>query len=146
MVDGLEDRLEKAMYFGATRAINFAKQNLDEVLDGKKFDAVVDAVGSTKILMEASWRLKPCGKVCGLGVLRADDVNINLKMLQNNTSIHMHNFQSFRFAYVDRVVELIREKKIDTKTCYSHVMPVEDYQKCMDMVKNKEAFKVLLTF
>lgn len=145
VIDAQEDRLEMAREAGADIAVNFKKENVDEVLNGEKFDFVVDCVGSSSIVIEGSHRLKQGGKLCGMGVLRSDDCMIDASKLQNNTTLHMHNFTYKRFDSLEPVLQLIKEKKLDPKSFYSHVLPLSEINRAVEMVKNKEVLKIVFT-
>lgn len=145
-IDSIHERLLEAVRVGkAKQTINYVAENVDEVLNGKKFDIVIDAVGSTSILYEGSSRLLPGGKVCSLGVLRSDDQTINVKNLQGNTSLHMLNFPYGEYDILDETINLIVEGKINPKDFYSHVMSFERINEVVDLIKEKKALKVILT-
>lgn len=144
-IDGVESRLKNAMEAGADRVINFSQENVDEALSDVKFDYVIDCVGSSKVVIEGSHRLRQGGKVCGMGVLKANDCMIDASKLQNNTLLHMYNYPYRRFDSLEAVLQLIKEGKIDPKNFYSHVLPLREIHRAAELVKNKEALKVILT-
>lgn len=145
-IDSQPDRLELASKIGCVnQVINFAKENVDEVLAGKTFDAVLDMVGLTSVIMEASNRLRPRGKVCAMGVLKEGNSNVDFLKVQNNTCIHVLNQPYERHLAVEPVVELIREGKLNMKDFYSHVMPMEQINDAIELIKSKQALKVVLT-
>ena len=144
-VDGVDSRLDTAVSkMGADFAVNFTRTNLAEALHGEKFDFVYDAVGSISILEEGSHFLKPRGKVCGLGVLSAGKDLLNIHNLQNNISYQVHMQPYKRFSFMPELVTLIEAGKIDPKDFYSHVLPMEDIEKAMELVRTKQCLKVLL--
>lgn len=145
VIDAQKDRLEMAQRVGADLVINFREEDTDAVLNGIKFDFVVDCVGSSAIVIEGSHRLKQGGKLCGMGVLKSTDSMIDASKLQNNTTLHMHNFTYNRFGSLDAVLELIEKGLLDPKDFYSHVMPMEEIHKAKELVKNKQTLKVVLT-
>lgn len=145
-VDGVDQRLETAVSkMGADRGINFTQTPLPQALAGERFDFVYDAVGSVSILEEGSHFLKPRGKVCGLGVISAGKDLLNIHSLQNNISYQVHMQPYKRFSFMPELVELILSGKIDPKDFYSHVLPMEDIHKAMELVRNKQCLKVILT-
>lgn len=147
VVDGEADRLAHAAAVAKVdRTIDFTKEKTAEVLEGRRFDVVLDCVGLTSIILEATKFLKPGGKVGVMGVLKSDDFVLDLSRLQNNTSLQMLNFPYRRFDSLGAVLELIRQGKINPKDYYSHVMPVEEIHKAIELVHSKQAFKVILTF
>ncbi|MDY3619504.1 zinc-dependent alcohol dehydrogenase [Agathobaculum sp.] len=146
-IDSVPDRLEQAKRVAKVdQTINFAAENVDEVLAGRKFDLVMDAVGFTSILYEGSGRLKPGGKVCSLGVLRTNDLMIDTSRLQCNTSLHMLNFPYGEYAIMDETIALIESGKVDPKDFYSHVVSYNDLDEVLRLVREKIALKVILTF
>lgn len=144
-VDGLDDRLKMAVNkMGADQAINFTKVDLAETLNGEKFDFVYDAVGSISILECGSHFLKPGGKVCGLGVVGVGKDLLNIHNVQNNVSVHIHMQPHKRFSHMEELVEMVLAGKIDPKDFYSHVLPMEEIHKAMELVKNKQCLKVII--
>lgn len=145
VIDAQEDRLEMAAKAGADRTINFKKEDTNEVLKDIRFDFVVDCVGSSSIVIEGSHRLKQGGKLCGMGVLKSTDKMIDASKLQNNTTLHMHNFTYRRFDSLQPVLKLIEEGRLNPKDFYSHTMPLEEIHKAKELVKTKQTLKVVLT-
>lgn len=146
VIDGIEERLEKAVTQAhADRAINFRTQDVNEVLRGELFDIVVDAVGSSQILIEGSHRLKPFGRVGSMGVLRDSDLLVDVSKLKNNTVLHMLNFPYGEYAAVPEVVRCIQEGLVDPKNFYSHILPMEQIDEVMALIRSKQALKVIMT-
>jgi len=145
-IDSVPERLAEAKRIAKVdQVINFASENVDEALYGRKFDLVMDAVGFTSILYEGSARLKPGGKVCSLGVLKKDDRMIDTSRLQCNTSLHMLNFPYGEYDVMDETIALIESGKVNPKDFYSHVIPYEQIEEALQLVKDKKALKVILT-
>lgn len=145
-IDSVPDRLAEAKRIAKVdQVINFAEENVDEVLQGEKFDLVMDAVGFSSILYEGSGRLKPGGKVCSLGVLKKDDRTIDTSRLQCNTSLHMLNFPYGEYAIMNETIALIENGKVNPKDFYSHVLPYEQIDQVLQLVREKKALKVILT-
>ena len=146
-IDSVPERLADAIQIGKVKqVINFKTENVDEVLQGKKFDLVIDAVGATSILYEGSSRLVPKGKVCSLGVLRSNDQVMNVLKLQCNTSLHMLNFPYGEYSILDETIKLIEDGSVNPKDFYSHIVHFEKIDEVVKMIKNKTALKVILTF
>ena len=145
VVDGMATRLAIAARVAHTdRTIDFSGQDVNEALAGDRFDLVVDAVGRSEILLEASGRLKPGGKVCALGVLKNDDCLLDMSRFKSNTCLHMLNFP---FGEYDALPEIIRDVEtgvVNPKDFYSHIVPFEHIQEALDLVAARTAFKVVL--
>lgn len=144
-IDSVPERLDAALNIAKVdRVINFATEDKEKALEGCRFDRVVDAVGMTSIILEGSRYLKPYGVVCCLGVLRENDNTVNLSRLQNNTLVHMLNFPYHEYDGLDEVLGYIDRGVLNPKDFYSHVLPVEEVEKALELVTNKEAIKVIL--
>ena len=144
-IDSVPERLDAALKIAKVdRVINYAKEDKAKALAGCRFDRVVDAVGSSDIILEASRYLRPFGVVCCLGVLRKDDSLVDLSLLQNNTFLHMLNFPYEEYACLDENLDYIRRGMIDPKNFYSHVLPMEEVEKALELVVNKQTTKVIL--
>jgi threonine dehydrogenase-like Zn-dependent dehydrogenase len=147
LIDAVESRLNYACkHFSVNQTINIANDSVANCIEKNSFDAVLDVVGSSRILLEGTLFLKKGGILCGMGVLHKDDALINVRQLQNNTVLHMLNMPYKRMAHIDDLVEMIRHKKINLKDFYTHVLPAEEIKECLRLVKSKEALKVVLTF
>jgi threonine dehydrogenase-like Zn-dependent dehydrogenase len=146
VIDSVPERLDAALKIAKVdKAINFKTQDVEKELGGAKFDRVVDAVGLSSVISEASTRLRPFGVVCSLGVLRKDDAHVDLTRLTNNTLVHMLNFPYEEYAHFEENLSYIQDGLIDPKVLYSHVMPLEDVEKAVELVLNKQTTKVILT-
>ena len=144
-IDNVPSRLEAAKRIAKVdRVINFSTENVNSVLKNELFDRVVDAVGLSSVVNEASHRLRPFGTVCSLGVLRKDDNTVNLTTLKNNTRVHMLNFPYKEYDVLDENIDLIRRGLVNPKDYYSHILPMEQVEEALRLVNEKQAVKVIL--
>lgn len=146
-VDQVPERLDRAkMIAKVDRTINVTQNQLKNAFESEQFDFVVDAVGSTTVLMEGSNFLKPGGKLCSLGVLKKTDSLLPVTRLQNNTTLHMLNQPYGEYAIMDETIDLIVSGKVNPKDFYSHVVDYQNIKHALHLVRSKEAFKVILNF
>ena len=147
IIDGIPARLENAQRITqARRTVNFNETPVKEALAGESFDLVVDAVGSSAILMEGSYFLKPGGKLCSLGVLKKKEREIAVTRLQNNTCLHMLNQPYGEYAIMDDTIDMIVRGDVNPKDFYSHVVYFEDIDHALDLIRSRTALKVVLSF
>ncbi len=145
MVDGIEERLNNAKKIAhVDETINFSTDDVGNVIGERRFDVAIDAVGLTSVILQASSFLKPYGRVGALGVLKKNDCQLDMRKLQNNTMVQMLNFPFGEYDIIDENIELIRSGKIKTSDYYSHIVPMDEIETVVDMVKNKKALKVLI--
>lgn len=147
VIDAVDERLENSVRVAGTdRTINFKKSNVAEEIGDERFDLVVDAVGSSSIVLEGSQYLKKGGVLCSLGVLKAGDTVLDVSKLQSNTRLHMLNFPYGEYDVLPETVEMIERGAVNPKDFYSHVVPFTEIDKAMHLIETKEAFKVILNF
>ena len=146
MVDRNPARLAYADYQIGLCTINTGEIDIQSALGNERFDAVVDIVGLSSILMEGTNFLVQGGKLCGMGVLKVSDNGFDVHKMQNNTSFHFLNFPYRRLYYMDEMASLIEAGKLKLSDYYTDVMPAEDIQKCIEKIKTQQALKVVLTF
>lgn len=145
-IDCVPERLQLARDVAKVdQVINFEREDVDTVLSGRLFDRVVDAVGASSVILEASRRLRPFGAVCALGVLRKGDSAVDLSLLKNNTSVHMLNFPYLEYDVLEENIGYIQSGVVDLKHYYSHVLPMERVEEAIQLVRDKKAIKVILT-
>jgi len=124
--------------------INAKKGELDKIA-GRKFDIIVDAVGSIDIITRAAKMLRQCGKIVVVGVLPANETKLDLLSLPNFTSVLMLSFPYKEHRTHDEVIGLMRSGFINAPDYYSHVMPIDKTPEAIRMLETREAFKVILT-
>jgi len=145
-IDAIEERLATAVRLAKVdQTINFTRQDVDEALNGALFDIVVDAVGSTRVLMEGSHRLKQFGRLGSMGVLKNTDCVIDASHLKNNTLLHMLNFPYGEYQRMEENIGYIRQGLVNPKDFYSHVLPMDRIDDVLELVRNRQAFKVIMT-
>ncbi len=144
IVDLSEERLKIAKELvPSAEIICTANRSLKDQLGMRTFDAVVDIVGNSKLLIEGSSFLRPYGTACSMGVLKGEDSIFDVLQLQNNTKLHILNFPYHEYGAFDFVVEQLLKGTIDPKNWYSHVLPIRQIKEGMEMIRSKEAFKIV---
>ncbi|MCQ6557435.1 zinc-dependent alcohol dehydrogenase [Paenibacillus mendelii] len=127
-------------------AINSHETDVNAAVGGRRFDLVIDAVGSTSIIKEGVNLLKRGGKLGVYGVLDQNDGMLNLFDIPSHTNIHMLMLPYGEHNYHDKVMEMIAKGDINPKDYYSHVMPVEEIEQAVQMTADRSALKVIVTF
>lgn len=147
VIDGIEERLEYSKRVAGTdRTLNFRKSCLSEAIGRERFDLVVDAVGSSALVLEGSQYLKEGGCLGSLGVLKAGDTMLDASRLKNNVRLHMLNFPYGEYDILPETVKLIEQGAVNPKDFYSHVIPFTEIERAMKLLETREAFKVVLDF
>lgn len=126
------------------RTIDSSKITMAEALDGELFDIVMDVAGFTSVLLEGSQFLYPFGRVCSVGVLSSNDLTMNVQALKNNTMLQMLNLPYQEYKAMEKNVRLIQEGKVRMTDFYSHVVDRDHIQEAIDLVRSREALKVIV--
>ena len=111
---------------------------------GVRFDIVVDGVGSVDIIMEGARLCKPFGRVGCYGVLKHAYANINLCDMPNNIMLQTLNWPYREHAAHDEVLSLVERGLLDPKEFYSHVLPLGEIAKGVEMIRTRQAYKVII--
>lgn len=139
------ERLERIGSIGtADFVIDSHRQEVRTAVGDRRFDLVIDAVGATALIREGARFLRPGGKVGVFGVLSKKDAMLSLLDLPNHSSVHMLNFPHDADGVHDEVIRMALDGRISLKDCYSHVLPMEEAARGVEMVRSREAFKVVL--
>jgi len=142
-----QDRLDKIKRIAAPgMLINAKTDDVDAMLNGKKFDIVIDAVGRVEIIRQGAKLLKPGGKVCVLGVLPKGKSALDLYDIPNFTAVQVLSYPCREFRWQQEIIELMRSGFVKASDFYSHVMPVDEAPEAFRLLEAREAFKVILTF
>jgi threonine dehydrogenase-like Zn-dependent dehydrogenase len=141
-----DERLEKIKARSqADVVVNTNKQAMDDVIGQKKFDIIIDAVGGMGIVRKAAELLKPGGRVCVYGVLKKSQAELNLLDMPNNTCVQVYNRPYHEYRAHDEVCEWVSSGSLELSSFYSHVLPIDEAAKGFELVKRREAYKVILT-
>ena len=126
--------------------LNSQREDVAQEFADRRFDIVIDAVGSTDVIKQGSHLLKPGGKVGVYGVLKRNHSTMALSGLRNNTTLHMLNFPYQEHAVHDDILEMVREGAVDPRDYWSHALPADEIERAVQLVRSREAFKVVVTF
>jgi len=140
-----DDALSSCLDAGADFIVNNTKQDavtrVKDIMVGQGVNLVLDAAGDTKLLAESARFLSPHGKMATYATRGAGSLELN-------------NFPgpgqwSFEFAPPDEVgshqylLDLTRLKAINLDLFYSHKMPFADFEKGFELLRNKQAYKIV---
>ncbi|NLL34860.1 MAG: alcohol dehydrogenase catalytic domain-containing protein [Clostridiales bacterium] len=126
--------------------INSHNENPEELLKDHKFDMVIDAVGSTDVILRGARFLKPGGKVCVYGVLPEGKSTLDLYDLPNNVCVHIMSYPYREHRTHDTIVKMMLDGTLKASDFYDAVMPVEQCAEAIKMLERREVLKVILTW
>lgn len=139
-----DERLERiAQHTPLDLMVNSHREDVLERAGDTRFDIVVDGVGSVDIILEGAKLLKPGGRVGLYGVLKHAKANINLVDLPNNVMLQTLNWPYREHATHDEVVDMVLRGVLCPKDFYSHVLPIEEAPQGVEMIRSRQAYKVI---
>ena len=151
-VDVAEARLALARRFGATHLVNAGKGSpadraalVKDLTDGRGADAVYEAVGKAAVVREGLGLVRPGGRYITAGFGQpggtmgwdpfADLVRPDLKYVGVWVSHTRH---------LRRALDLIRRRLDDFAAMVTHVLPLAEANRALDLMRRGEAMKVVL--
>jgi len=140
-----DDRLALVAKVAKPSMVVNAKKGEMQKIEGRKFDVVIDAVGSTDVIHRGLKLLKPGGKLTVVGVLPQDQASISLYDIPNYTSIMMLTYPYQEHRTHAEIIDFMQSGFLKASDYYSHVMPMSDVVEGVRLLEKREAFKVILT-
>jgi Zn-dependent alcohol dehydrogenase len=116
--------------------------------NGRRYDAVIDAVGSGAIINAALPLIKMAGSICVYGVIGAETISINKLSGPYNFNLYMHQWPT-RFresAAMEPLCEWIRDGKLRADEFITHEFKLEEINTALNAVKSGKVIKALLTY
>lgn len=142
-------RLEMAEPFGADLFVDSSKEDLVEVVkretDGLGADVVIVAAPSGQAQEQALQMVAKRGRISFFGGLPGDRANITL----NSNIVHYNEISIFG-AYAStpyhyyEAAKLLASKRVNMEKLITHILPLEDLVKGIELVRQGEALKVLI--
>ncbi len=138
-------RREKALKCGATRVVNPLEEDLKaiclEETNGLGVDHCIEAVGP--LLSTAISLVRSNGKVLQFGHDETANPQIHLgDIVKKEVQIYGCFLGKYYFEKVARIIE---SNLLPLDEIATHVLPLEDYQKGLDLLRQGKAIKVVIT-
>ena len=143
-------RMQKALELGADVAVDTREEDLSLRIREEmgKADLFIDAVGNGTVLSHGLRSVKPGGVIgiYGIGLRSTQpvawedaDYCWEIRSVQWPDYGHLVTIQK-------ETADLVLEGKLHLSDYVTHRLPVEDYERGFELVKNREGLKVVLTF
>jgi threonine dehydrogenase-like Zn-dependent dehydrogenase len=147
MVDMAEDRLKLAEQIGAT-PVDASKVNpvveIQSRTDDRGADVVIECVGSPDAFTTALNAARAGGTVAVIGVYTEMSYDLPLgEVWRRGLTIEMGGSCNVQ-GHWSRVLEHVKEGRIDPTVIISHTLPLDDALHGYDMFERREAMKVIL--
>jgi len=149
VVDPIAHKRERAMQLGADAAFD-AGTDLGDLIKarGRKLDAVIDAVGSPKIVNAALPLVKMGGSICVYGVIADQTIPLNKAAGPYNFNLYVHQWPTrWREREAQKpLCDWIRQGKLKASEFVTHTFPLEKINDALAAVRAGEVVKCLLKY
>ncbi len=139
-----EYRREKALLCGATQVVDPTVENLKEVCldatEGLGVDHCIEAVG--QLLPTAIDVIRPNGKVLMFGHDETAVPQIRLAEIVRKEANIMGGFLGK--YYFEKTARIIESQVLPLSEIVSHILPMSEYQKGLDLLRAGKALKVII--
>ena len=148
VVDPLAHKRDQALKMGADAA--FSPEDLPQLEKefGKQLDAVVDAVGSEKLVNSALPLIKMGGSICIYGVIAAESIPLKKSLGPYNFNLFVHQWPTrWREREAQQpLCEWIRQGKLKATEFVTHEFTIEQIHDALAAVQSGEVVKCLLRY
>lgn len=145
------DKLAKALPMGATGVFTSDDPEIGRLVEkrgGKKFDAIIDAVGKADIINTALQMIKFGGTVGVYGVVDASSIPLNLGAAPLNFNLFMHQWPTrFReYAAQEPVLDMVRAGTLSHKEFITVEFPIQEVAQAFKNSKENKPIKTLFRY
>lgn len=141
-----QEPLDRALDYGADVVINTVTQDLVEAVhdctNGAGADYAVEAVGSWQVLQDSICALATGGQIGLYGVPSESTATINCSDRPGGLTLHF--IQPKEQTVHQQVLDQLRLGLVDLQRQVSHVLPFEEIQAGLSLLREKKATKVVL--
>lgn len=148
--DVYQNKLDQALEFGATHAVNVANQDalsvITELSDGKGFDAVVDTTGNNETRQTAYHVTSNLGKTIYAGVPNLDDrITIDSFPLHfGRRIVGSHGGDTRPDTDIPRYLTLYKLGILKLAEQISHRVALRELNEAVGLVRNGEALRCII--
>lgn len=150
VVDPLPHKRERALAMGADEVFSPEDVAGEAFLaaNGGRYDVVIDAVGSGKIINAALPLVKMGGSIGVYGVIADDAITVQKSRGPYNFNLLVHQWptRGRERAAMGPLCQWIRDGKLSADEFITHTFPLEDINAALDAVKTGAVVKALLTY
>ena len=150
VVDPLAPKRHAAQGMGADEVFEPDSPALRDLVKsrGSPLDAVIDAVGSERIINAGIPLLKMAGALCVYGVVASPRITVDKERGPYNFNIFIHQWPTrvYEAAAQEPLVQYIREGKLSHADFLTAEFPVEEAARALQATEEPSAIKTLLRF
>ncbi len=144
--DGDEERLQMALKYGATMALNSSRDNVVNIVstlaDGYGADLVIDTAGVSPTLQLSMDVVRPGGQITKIG-WGPKPVGFSLDQLISK-SVTLKGHFSHTWDVWEKCLVLLSKGQVDLKPLITHELPIDKWEESFELIESRKAMKVVL--
>lgn len=141
IVDIMDKRLKKALELGADKAINGARESVEdrigELTDGKGADLVIETAGTEITTRQAVSIAKKGSNIVLVGYSKTGEMTLPMSLVLDKELTFKTVFR-YRHIY-PMAIEAVSQGKVNLKGIVTDIFDLDDVQKAMDYSVNNKA-------
>ena len=141
IVDIMDKRLEKALELGADKAINGARESVEDrirkLTDGKGADLVIETAGTEITTRQAVSIAKKGSNIVLVGYSKTGEMTLPMSLVLDKELTFKTVFR-YRHIY-PMAIEAVSQGKVNLKGIVTDIFDLDDVQKAMDYSVNNKA-------
>lgn len=116
--------------------------------NGRRYDAIIDAVGSVPIINAAMPLIRMAGSICVYGVIPEEIISINKAAGPYNFNLYMHQWptRSRESSAMEPLCDWIRKGKLRAAEFVTHEFKLEEINAALNAIKSGKVIKAFLTY
>ena len=150
VVDTLPFKRERAMALGADAVFAPGDAAIGELAArrGRKLDAVIDAVGSDRIINAGIPLIRMAGSICVYGVIGAESITVDKSKGPYNFNLYIHQWptRSAEAAAQAPLVEWIRSGQLRWQDFKTGEYPLDQIAQALAATEEATSIKTMLRF
>ncbi len=140
-------RLPKAREIGIDHVVNVTQTDLAELVndltDGEGANVVIELSGAPPAISQAFQLARRLGRVGIIGQPPADEIEIPYRDAMFRALTVSFSYSS-KFTSWERALSLFERDAVQPSQFITHVLPLEEWEKGLDLSRSGEAVKVIL--
>ena len=138
------DRLARLQALGADRVVNRKETPLAKACPERVADVVIDGIGDYVLINEAFPLMRPKSVYALYGISSTRQVAFDLTAAPREWMLHF--FRMDEAETHDEITALIRSGRLNPREFYDAVLPFQKAAEAFELVAERKANKVVLTF
>lgn len=151
LVDRHPEKQEKALAFGANAVFTPDDPAISQITnsrDGKKLDAVIDAVGRAAIINQGLPLVRRGGSICVYGLVGEKRLDVDKSAADFNFNLLVHQWPTRLFEKEAQgpICNWVRQGRLTSADFITHRFPLDRIAEAFEAVRQRKVIKALIEY